>query len=180
MHNLGTWKTAMTALTLRILEARKILLRCCGTKICDLNRQLMLIYLADRECWQRLGKPLIPGPILATYEYGPVNMNALKLLKSEPRHEFFFQELSKAEVGILHRVSIACQRLSNDELHARAHQLPEWRIPLLAGGDVIPLEHVLMAVGYSCEDAIQIAIGHDSMHGVGQVAVQNEALDAVA
>ncbi len=184
MHNVSTEldhrKKAMTALTLRILEARKILLRCCGTQDCDLQRQLMLIYLADRECWQRLGQPLVPGPIHATYEYGPVNMNALRLLKQEPRLDFFFQELSKAEVSILHRVSISCQKLSNDELQARAHQLPEWRTPLFIGGDVIPLERVLMAVGYSSEDAIQLAVGHSSPYDDGQVGVRGELLEAVA
>lgn len=170
----------MTALTLRILEARKILLRCCGNQECDLRRQLMLIYLADRECWQRLGQPLIPGPIHATYEYGPVNVNALRLLKQEPRFDFFFQELSKAEVSILHRVSISHQRFSTDELQARAHQLREWRTPLFIGGDVIPLDRVLTAVGYSHEDAIQLAVAHSSLYEDEMPVGKNEILEAVA
>jgi hypothetical protein len=171
---------AMTANTLRVLEAYKILLRCSGAQTTDFKRQLMLIYLADRECWQRLGQPLIPGPILATHQYGPVNEHALKVLKVRPRLDFVFQELSKAEVGILQRVSISSQLLSTDELHDRACALPEWTPPLFVGGDVIALEQVLKAVGYSPEDAAVIAEGHAALERCTAVNDSEEAVSAVA
>jgi hypothetical protein len=153
----------MTAQHARVWEAHRILIRCSGTLTMDLRRQLMLIYLADRECWAQLGQPLIAGPILATYQYGPVNAAAVKALKGRAPDDFVFRELSKAEAKILQRISIANQYLSTDELLDRACELPEWRPPLLVGGDVIPLEKVLAAVGYSPEDAHVIAEGHDSL-----------------
>lgn len=158
----------MKAQNARVWEAQRILTRCSGAEATDLTRQLMLIYLADRECWEQLGQPLIAGPILATYQYGPVNGPALKALKSRVPEDLIFRELSKAEARILQRVSIASQHLSTDELLDRACALPEWRPPLLVGGDIIPLERVLAAVGYTLEDAQIIAEGHDVLtHDVG-------------
>lgn len=153
----------MTARHARVWEAHRILMRCSGASTPELRRQLMLIYLANRECWERLGQPLISGPILATYQYGPVNSAALHALKGRAPDDFVFRELSKAEGRILQRISIANQSISTDELLERACELPEWHPPLLVGGDVIPLERMLIAVGYTPDDAQIIAEGHDSL-----------------
>lgn len=138
-------------------------------------RLMKLMYLAERECLRRFGRPMI-GDQYVAMEHGPVLSTVLDLIRGTPGTESSvwaasitepadyqvglkgtpnWSALSDAEIEILENVSQFYREFDRWRLRDFTHTLPEWIDPGKSS-EVIPPETILRAVGKSDEEIEEI------------------------
>lgn len=130
-------------------------------------RLVKLLYLADRESLDRVGRPIIGGRYVAM-KYGPVLSELLDLVKAEGGSlwsEFIQTDrfdvvltrepdlgaLSQAEIDLLQEAARLCEKLDQWKLADLTHTFPEWKDPGTSAFDIAP-EEILRALGKTDEE----------------------------
>lgn len=150
--------------------AAGVLLREAGGRLTYL-RLIKLLYLADRESWDRFGRP-ITGNDYASMKHGPVLSQTYDLVRREPgegegpwsrtveragaydvqlKGEPDLGPLSDAEVSLLKEAHALHEKLSQWKICDLTHTFKEWSDPETSSNPIWP-EHILEALGKSEEE----------------------------
>ncbi len=150
----------------KAIEASATLLRLHPGRMMDRKRLLALLYLADRKCLERTGRPIIGGR-LAAMKHGPIHSEVYDLIKgggsdqAEWSRHFENDEyrvrlsdeslqvfaLSRYEIELLNDISTACAGMGTWDV-AEATHTKEYQKKYREGTSVlINLEDIIDAVG---------------------------------
>lgn len=151
--------------------AASVLLECAGGRM-PYIRLIKLLYLADRESFDRRARPIVGGRYVSM-NYGPVLSEVLNLIRQESavwskaiekqetdvvlRGAPDVGPLSDDEIGILREAFDLFNTLDRWKLVDFTHQLPEWQDPKGSAIDITPEEilRALQKTDESVEEARQ-------------------------
>ncbi len=152
----------------KAVEAAVILARQSPRRIISRKRLLALLYIANRECLKRSGRPIIGGRLVAM-KYGPIHGDVYDLINkregaegvkewSEHFHndghfvvlhdEPAISALSRFEIGILNDVLERHEEEDDWDITWHTHTFPEYRMSYKSGQSrTIPFEQMIHAAG---------------------------------
>jgi uncharacterized phage-associated protein len=150
----------------KTVQAIGVLFRTDRVNRMNYMRLLKLLYIADREALQQIGRPVVGGPALAM-ERGPVLEEVHDFIRGFHRHmpvwdkylrtdRYDLELVDDPDVGQLSRYEIrklqeiAKRHADDDEwvLSRLTHDFPEWKKNAVGtSAQPIPLEDILEAVG---------------------------------
>ena len=162
------------------IQAASVLVRLEGMR-CDRLRLLKLLYLADREAIQERSVPIVGGRT-AALDNGPLHCEVYDLIKGESvesaewaihfsnsghsvilTNEPELLDLSEYETEKLAEVFERYREVDTWSLVELTHDLPEWKHFHKPGSSqVIPMESILDAVGYTAEQIDEIVSENES------------------
>lgn len=155
---------------IKTIQATAVLLRQEHFDEMGILRLMKLLYIADRESIAETGRA-ITGDKFAAMEHGPVLTNVLSIVKDEDSRSLEWRKYYKRDhyriemhtdpgIGRLSRYEIrkleeVAMRFANSDVWdivRYTHTFPEWvRNDPGTSSKVIPLEHVLEALGMEAE-----------------------------
>jgi hypothetical protein len=153
----------------KTIEAVGTLLRLDPHRIMGRKRLLAMLYLADRECLKRTGRPIIGGR-LAALPFGPIHSEVYDLIKGghhtgQPEWSNHFavngrfvlmtldpgvSALSRYEIGVLSELSDRFMACDDWDIAEETERLPEYVGTYSKGSSTpITLEQMIEATGQS-------------------------------
>jgi uncharacterized phage-associated protein len=152
--------------TRKAIEAAAIVLHQHAGKKIGRKRLLALLYMADRVCLLKIGRPIIGGK-LAAMKYGPIHSEVYDLIKGshgdQPIWSKFFENegyhlklisiprvkaLSRFEVGILNDISDKFMGMDDWDVAEETHNFEEYKKNYVEDtSSPISLEQIVKGVG---------------------------------
>ncbi len=152
--------------TRKAIEAAATLLRLSPHRTMDRKRLLALLYLADRECLKRAGRPIVGGR-LAAMKWGPIHSEIYDLIKGGKRDQVHWSRhfqneeyrirlakdvgvcaLSRYEIDLLNEISDRYAALGTWDVADATHAFEEYQKNYQEGTSTpIELVDVLDAIG---------------------------------
>jgi uncharacterized phage-associated protein len=160
--------------TRKAIEASVTLLRLVRGHVMDRKRLLALLYLADRECLKRTGRPIIGGTPFAM-KHGPIHSEILDFINGKRFDQSLWSNhfenveikrvhlvknvgiasLSEAEVELLNEITERYAAFDTWELADETHELDEYKQTYVENTSTeIPLEKIIDAVGQGSAKAV--------------------------
>jgi len=150
----------------KTIEAVATLIRLSPHRLIGRKRLLALLYLADRECLKRSGRPIIGGRLVAM-KYGPIHSEVYDLIKGGHSDQAEWSKhfandahlivmrgdpgicaLSRFEIGILNEVCEQFMGFDDWDVADATHDFSEYKKTYRAGtSTTIPPEQMIQAVG---------------------------------
>ena len=165
--------------TRKAIEASATLLRHVQHKLMGRKRLLALLYLADRECLKRTGRPIIGGKLVAM-KYGPIHSEVYDLIKGghkdQPQWSSHFENetynivlcdelsisaLSRYEIDLLDEISKKYSGYDDWDVADVTHEFDEYKATYLPETSTcISLDSIIDSVGRTKDKE---AINQDSI-----------------